>query len=125
MARIEALYTPDAATAAPDQGVWNIFVTNATLTGIANPPLNIVTRPCDDAWFPSPRNARVPKLPSAAAVETNSGKREQIRTELERFHVDCVSSIPPGEYRSVIAYRNWLKGLIPGPALFYCNIEKT
>jgi peptide/nickel transport system substrate-binding protein len=120
-----ALVQRRASRAAPDQGGWNIFVTNATLTGVANPLLNIFTRHCDDAWFGWPCNARVPELTSAWALETDPAKRQQIRVELERFHVDHVSSIPLGQYRSVIAYRNWLKGLIPGPALFYWNIEKT
>jgi peptide/nickel transport system substrate-binding protein len=120
-----ALVQRRASRAAPNQGGWSIFVTNAMLTGVANPLLNVFTRHCDDAWFGWPCHARVPELTSAWALETDPAKRQQIRVELERFHVDYVSAIPLGQYRSVIAYRNWLKGLIPGSALFYWNIEKT
>jgi len=40
-----------ADRAPPGQGAWNLFVTNATLTGIANPLLNNLARHCDQAWF--------------------------------------------------------------------------
>ena len=33
--------------------------------------------------------------------------------------------IPLGQYRSAIAHRRNLRGLLPGPVLFYWNIEKT
>ncbi|MCC7282676.1 MAG: ABC transporter substrate-binding protein [Acetobacteraceae bacterium] len=120
-----ALVQRRASKAPPQQGGWNIFVTNATLTGIASPLLNIFTRHCDDAWFGWPCNPRVPELTSAWAMETDATRRQAIRTELERVHVAYVTSIPLGQYRSVIAYRNALKGLIPGPALFYWNVEKA
>jgi peptide/nickel transport system substrate-binding protein len=120
-----ALVQRRASKAPVDQGGWNTFITNATLTGVANPLLNIFTRHCDDAWFGWPCNERVPELTTAWSLETDMAKRRQIRTDLERLHVDYVSSIPLGQYRSVIAYRTALKGLIPGPALFYWNIEKT
>jgi peptide/nickel transport system substrate-binding protein len=42
-----------------------------------------------------------------------------------KLHVEQVTSIPLGQYRSVIAYRRALRGVIPGPALFYWNIEKA
>ena len=38
--------------------------------------------------------------------------------------MENVSYIPLGQYRSVIAYRKELTGLIRAPALFYWNIEK-
>jgi hypothetical protein len=36
-----------------------------------------------------------------------------------------VTLIPVGQYQSVIAARKSLTGLIPGPALFYWNIDKS
>ena len=33
-----------------DQGGWNLFVTNATVTGISNPLLDNYVKHCDSAW---------------------------------------------------------------------------
>ncbi|WP_421995084.1 hypothetical protein [Roseococcus sp.] len=45
-------------------------------------------------------------------------------TELNRLHIESVTTIPLGQYRSSIAYREQLRGFIPAPAVFYWNIEK-
>jgi peptide/nickel transport system substrate-binding protein len=49
----------------------------------------------------------------------------RIARALERVHVETVTNIPLGQYRSVIAHRRNLRGLLPGPALFYWNLEKA
>jgi peptide/nickel transport system substrate-binding protein len=110
---------------APAQGGWNLFTTNATITGIANPLLNIFTRHCDAAWFGWPCDRRVPELIDAWTFEGDAARREAIQTQLMEVHVEQVTSIPLGQYRSVIAYRRSLRGVIPGPALFYWNVEKV
>jgi len=109
----------------PAQGGWNIFVTNATLTGIANPLLNTFARNCEDAWFGWPCDRRVPQLIEAWTYETDPAQRQQILKRLEQVHIENVTLVPLGQYRSVIAYRRSLRGLLPGPALFYWNVEKT
>ena len=40
------------------------------------------------------------------------------------MHLNFVTQVPLGQYRSVIAHRRNLRGVIPGPALFYWNVEK-
>jgi peptide/nickel transport system substrate-binding protein len=108
----------------PTQGGWNLFVTNATLTGIANPLLHIFAKNCDEAWYGWPCDKRIVDLSRQWALETDAAKRKQITDELQRVHMENVSYIPLGQYRSVIAYRKALKGVLPGPALFYWNVEK-
>ncbi|WP_198375043.1 ABC transporter substrate-binding protein [Neoroseomonas rubea] len=110
---------------APTQGGWNIFVTNATLTGIANPLLNTFARHCDQAWFGWPCDARVGELTNAWSFEPEAAKRQEILKQLERLHLEVATLVPLGQYRSVIAHRSALRGVIPGPALFYWNVEKT
>jgi peptide/nickel transport system substrate-binding protein len=119
-----ALVQRRASRAAPGQGGWNLFVTNATITGIANPLLNTFARHCDDAWFGWPCNREVPELIRAWTFEADAAKRAEALQALERLHVSYVTSIPLGQYRSVIAYRSRLRGMLAGPALFYWNIEK-
>jgi peptide/nickel transport system substrate-binding protein len=120
-----ALVQRRASRAAPNQGGWNIFVTNATITGIANPLLNTFARHCEDAWFGWPCDPRVGEMTRAWTFETDAAKRQRILKDLERLHLETVTLIPLGQYRSVIAHRASLRGLLPGPALFYWNLEKS
>jgi peptide/nickel transport system substrate-binding protein len=117
--------TQRRASKAPiDQGGWNVFVTNATVTGVSNPLLNNFVKNCEDAWYGWPCDPKIVELTQAWAYETNSAKRKEIIDELQRLHIDDVTNIPLGQYQSVIAYRKTLKGILPGPALFYWNIDK-
>ncbi len=107
------------------EGGWSIFVTNATITGIGNPLLNTFAKNCDAAWYGWPCDERIAKLTSAWAEETDPGKRHAITQELQKLHLEQVTYIPLGQYQSVIAARKTLSGILPGPALFYWNIEKA
>ena len=113
-----------AAKDPPGQVGWNLFVTNATLTGIGNPLLDTFNKNCEQAWYGWPCDKRIVELTRQWATETDAAKRKQITDELQKAHMDNVSNIPLGQYRSVIAYRKELTGLIRAPALFYWNVEK-
>lgn len=114
-----------ASKAPVAQGGWNLFITNATITGISNPLLDTFAGNCADGWYGWACNQKAVELKAAWAIETDLTKRNQIATELEKLILEDVTLIPLGQYRSLIAYRNNLKGIIPGPALFYWNVEKT
>jgi peptide/nickel transport system substrate-binding protein len=120
-----ALVQRRASRAPPNHGGWNAFVTNATLTGIANPRLNTFTRHCEDASFGWPCDRRAPELIRGWPFENDPAARQRILKQLEAVHVETVTNVPLGQYRSSIAYRRSLKGLLPGPALFYWNTEKA
>ena len=107
------------------EGGWNIFVTNATITGIGNPLLNTFAKNCADAWYGWPCDERIARLTTAWAEEADPAKRHAITEELQRLHLEQVTYIPLGQYQSVIAVRESLSGIIPGPALFYWNIDKA
>ncbi|MDB5416395.1 MAG: transporter substrate-binding protein [Rubritepida sp.] len=109
----------------PAQGGWNAFITNATITGIQNPLLNTFVANCEGAWFGWACDTRVPELNAAWADETDPAKQREILKRLERVHIENVTNIPLGQYRSMIAHRRNLRGMIPAPALFYWNIEKV
>ena len=68
---------------------------------------------------------RIVALTQAWALEGDAGKRLKIAEALQQAHMENVTYVPLGQYRSIIAYRRELKGLIRGPALFYWNIEKN
>jgi peptide/nickel transport system substrate-binding protein len=114
-----------ASKSPPGQGGWNILVTNATVTGISSPLLTPFIRNCDQAWYGWPCDQRIPALTERWILEADPAQRQQLTDALQRAHLDNVTNIPLGQYRNVIAYRKTLHGLLPGPALFYWNIEKT
>jgi peptide/nickel transport system substrate-binding protein len=113
-----------ASKAPAKEGGWNVFVTNATVTGISNPLLNTFAKNCEQAWIGWPCDRRIVELTRQWTLETDREKRRQITEELQRRHLEAVTYVPLGQYRSVVAYRNSLKGILPGPALFYWNVEK-
>jgi peptide/nickel transport system substrate-binding protein len=108
----------------PGQGGWNLFSTNATLTGIGNPLLHTYVRNCEQAWYGWPCDKKIVELTRQWALEVDSAKRKQITDELQKAHMENVTYVPLGQYRSIIAYRKDLSGVIRAPALFYWNIEK-
>jgi peptide/nickel transport system substrate-binding protein len=114
-----------ASKAPPTQGGWNVFVTNATVTGIANPLVHTFVRNCEEAWYGWPCERRLVDLTREWALETDAEKRRAITDEIQRLHLENVTYIPLGQYQNVIAYRKELKGILPGPALFYWNVEKN
>jgi peptide/nickel transport system substrate-binding protein len=120
-----ALVQKRASKEPPANGGWNTFVTNATITGVSNPLLNTFVRHCDSAWFGWPCNPRVGELMDAWTFEADAAARTRTLKELEKLHIEHVTNIPLGQYRSVIAHRTSLRGLLAGPALFYWNVEKA
>jgi peptide/nickel transport system substrate-binding protein len=113
-----------ASKDAPGQGGWSLFITNTTLTGISNPLLHTYVKNCEQAWYGWPCDRKIVELTRQWALETDPVKRKGITDELQKAHMENVSYIPLGQYRSVIAYRKELTNLIRAPALFYWNIEK-
>ncbi|HSK92863.1 MAG TPA: ABC transporter substrate-binding protein [Candidatus Angelobacter sp.] len=109
----------------PEAGGWNIFITNATATGIANPLTHNFVKNCEQAWYGWPCEPRIVELSREWALETDEAKRAELLEELQRLHLDNVTYVPLGQYKPAIIYRKELDGVIPGPAVFYWNITKT
>ena len=108
----------------PAQGGWNVFLTNATMTGIANPLLHQFSTNCERAWYGWPCDRRIVDLSNQWSLEVDAVRKKRIIDQLQKVHMENVTYIPLGQYRSVIAYRKSLRGILGGPALFYWNVEK-
>jgi peptide/nickel transport system substrate-binding protein len=113
-----------ASKALPAQGGWNIFLTNATGTGVANPLVNNFVKNCAEAWYHWACDQRIVDLGRQWALETDPTKRQLLVDELQRVHLENVTLVPLGMYRPTIIHRKELSGLIPAPAIFYWNIKK-
>jgi hypothetical protein len=73
-------------------------------------------RPCD---------RRVGELTDAWTFEADPARRQDTLKHFEKTHLEIGTLIPLGQYRGVIAHRRSLRGELPGPALFYWNVEKV
>jgi peptide/nickel transport system substrate-binding protein len=113
-----------ASKAAPDKGGWNVFLTNATVTGIANPLTNNFVKNCEQAWYGWPCDKRIVEAGTKWALETDPAKQHALIDELQRDHMESVTYVPLGMYQPAIIYRKELSGIIPSPAIFYWNIKK-
>jgi peptide/nickel transport system substrate-binding protein len=113
-----------ASKAPPDRGGWSVFVTNATVTGIANPLTNNFVKNCDQAWYGWPCDRRIVDLGRQWTLASDPDKRKVLIEELQRVHLENVTYVPLGMYRPTIIYRKELSGIIPAPAIFYWNIRK-
>jgi peptide/nickel transport system substrate-binding protein len=113
-----------ASKAPPEQGGWNVFVTNATATGTANPLTHNFIKNCDQAWYGWPCDQRIADAGREWALATEPAKQHQLIDELQRRHMENVTNVPLGMYRPSIIYRKELSGIIPAPAIFYWNIKK-
>jgi peptide/nickel transport system substrate-binding protein len=110
----------------PAAGGWNAFLTSWVAADILNPVMAAYfNSACEKSLFGWPCDARIAGLNDAWTFEEDAGKRRDILKQLERVHVENVTNIPLGQYRSVIAHRRNLRGLLPAPALFYWNLEKA
>ena len=114
-----------ASKAKPEEGGWNAFITNATVTGISNPLIHNFVRNCEQAWYGWPCEPRIVELTRAWGLEVDPSKRAEIIHSLQRLHLENVSYVPLGQYKPAIIFRKELSGVIPGPAIFYWNITKT
>jgi peptide/nickel transport system substrate-binding protein len=107
-----------ASKAPPSEGGWNVFITNGTATGIANPLTHNFVKNCEQAWYGWPCDPKIVEVSRQWALETDPAKRKELIDQLQRLHMENVSYVPLGQYKPAIIYRKELSGVIPGPALF-------
>jgi peptide/nickel transport system substrate-binding protein len=113
-----------ASKAPPGEGGWNVFITNATATGVANPLTHNFLKNCESAWYGWPCDPRIVELTEQWALESDPAKRDEILHELQELHLENVSYVPLGQYQPAILFRKEIKDVIPGPAIFYWNLKK-
>ncbi|MEQ8393595.1 ABC transporter substrate-binding protein [Thalassobaculum sp.] len=108
-----------------DKGGWNIFITNATVAGIANPLIHTFSKNCDQAWYGWPCEPKIVELSREWALEADPKKARALVDQIQTLHMQNVTYIPLGQYRPAIAYRKEISGVIQSPSLFYWNLKKS
>ena len=56
---------------------------------------------------------------------TEDSSQRQIAAEIQQRAFEIVPYVPTGQFYPMTAYRNNVKGVITGPALFMWNVEKV
>jgi peptide/nickel transport system substrate-binding protein len=103
-----------------------VFGTGAVGSDALDPMLNAWLRTNGEAaWFGWPSDDKIEALRVEWFKATDLETRKRLATEIQERAFEVVPYIPIGRWMGITAYRNSLKGLILGPAIFQWNVEKT
>jgi peptide/nickel transport system substrate-binding protein len=109
-----------------DEGGWNIFCTGWVGADQLDPTLNQALRTNGEAgFFGWPSDDKIEALRAQWIKAGDSEARQEVAAKIQERAFEVLPYIPTGLYSPKTAYRNNLKGIIQGPALFQWNIEKT
>src|SRR3546814_12295451 len=98
-----------------DKGGWNVFITNGTIAGIANPLIHTFSKNCDQAWYGWPCEPQIVELSRQWALERDPAKAKALVDQIQTLPMQTVRAVPLGQYRPAHAYRTALSGVIPTP----------
>ena len=106
--------------------IRSVFGTGAVGSDALDPMLNAWLRTNGEvAWFGWPSDDKIEALRVEWFKATDLETRKRLATEIQERAFEVVPYIPIGRWMGITAYRNSLKGLIHGPAIFQWNVEKT
>jgi peptide/nickel transport system substrate-binding protein len=109
-----------------DEGGWSIFTSDWVGADVLDPSLNYGLRGNGDAapWFGWLTDDRLEELRTEWLKASDEATRREIAVSMQKHAFEVVPYIPTGQWYPMTAYRNNIKGIIIGPALFMWNIEK-
>ena len=109
-----------------DEGGWSIFTSDWVGADVLDPSLNYGLRGNGAAapWFGWLADDRLEELRTEWLKASDEATRREIAVNMQKHAFEVVPYIPTGQWYPMTAYRNNIKGIIIGPALFMWNIEK-
>jgi peptide/nickel transport system substrate-binding protein len=112
----------------PEEGGWNMFITNVTSADLVNPIANLQVsgKGTKGAWFGWPDDPKIEALRDAYARANSADEQKRIAAEIQAEAYSEVIYIPLGQYRVVASWRKSLTGVLDGPATpVFWNIDKS
>ncbi|WP_270934202.1 ABC transporter substrate-binding protein [Falsiroseomonas oryzae] len=107
-----------------ERGGWSCLYTGFASLDLLNPGLHQLVRGGGDrAWFGWPSIPRMEELAAAWIDAPNLEAQRRIAGEMQRLALVEVPYLPLGEYFQPTAYRRDLKGVLPGPPVFW-NVRR-
>src|SRR3546814_19103680 len=96
-----------------DKGGWNVFITNGTIAGIANPLIHTFSKNCDQAWYGWPCEPQIVELSRKWALESDPAKAKALVDQIPTLHLQNVTYAPPRQFTPGNASRNETPGINP------------
>jgi peptide/nickel transport system substrate-binding protein len=120
------LVTRRASKKPPAEGGWNVFETGWVGADTLDPSTNVMLRANGaHAWFGWPKDDKLEELRTQWLDAATLQERRAIAVKLQERAFAVVPYIPTGHFQTKTAFRNYVKGYIPAPALLMWNVEKT
>lgn len=120
------LVTRRASKKPVDEGGWSIFTADWVGADVLDPSVNPGLRGNGVAapWVGWLTDFGLEELRIQWLKATEDSSRRQIAAEIQQRAFEIVPYVPTGQWYPMTAYRNNIKGVITGPALFMWNLEK-
>jgi len=120
------LVTRRASKKPPAEGGWNVFETGWVGADTLDPATNVMLRANGaQAWFGWPADAELETLRTQWLNSGTEKERQAIAAKIQERAFDVVPYIPTGHFQTKTAFRDYVKGYIPAPALLMWDVEKT
>ncbi|MBV8577238.1 MAG: ABC transporter substrate-binding protein, partial [Acetobacteraceae bacterium] len=121
------LVTRRASKKPVDDGGWSIYTSDWAGADVLDPSVNPGLRGngVDAPWVGWLTDSRLEELRIQWLKATEDSSRRQIAAEIQQRASEIVPYVPTGQWYPMTAYRNNIKGVITGPALFMWNLEKV
>jgi peptide/nickel transport system substrate-binding protein len=118
------LVTRRASKKPVDEGGWSIFTSYWGGADVLDPSVNPGLRGNGAAapWFGWMTDSRIEELRTEWLKASGAGARKELAAIIQERAFEVVPYIPTGQWHPMTGYRNNLKGIITGPALFMWNV---
>jgi len=118
------LVTRRASKKPVDEGGWSIFTSYWGGADVLDPSVNPGLRGNGAAapWFGWMTDSRIEELRTEWLKASDARARKELAAKIQERAFEVVPYIPTGQWYPMTGYRNNLKGIITGPALFMWNV---
>jgi len=119
-----SLVTRRASKKPVDEGGWSIFTSYWGGADVLDPSVNPGLRGNGAAapWFGWMTDSRIEELRTEWLKASGAWARKELAAIIQERAFEVVPYIPTGQWHPMTGYRNNLKGIITGPALFMWNV---
>ena len=120
------LVTRRASKKPVDAGGWSLYASDWTGADVLDPSVNAGLRGNGVAapWFGWATDEKLEELRAQWLRASDDAARLKMAATIQERAFETVPYIPTGQWYPMTAYRNGLRGVINGPALFMWNVER-
>jgi peptide/nickel transport system substrate-binding protein len=111
----------------PAQGGWSAFLSSWVAADVANPVgVAMLNANCEQGWFGWACDPRLEEMKLAFAKETDPAKQKAMAEAIQVYALrELGTHAYLGQWYQPMALRKNVKGMLPGPATYFWNVEKA